>query len=186
MDEFELSEPEKKILLAISRDELRQVLGNMGNTLQLPTEIPATLQHCCGLFVSLYNQHQLRACLGRFNFDKPLLKAIREITRSSALFDSRFPEIKMDEFNDIRIEVSVLTPLNRITNIDEIQLGTHGIYLKNGTMSGTYLPQVANKTGWTIEQFLGHCSKEKAGLGWDGWKNKSTEIYTYRAIVFSE
>ena len=85
---------------------------------------------------------------------------------------------------DIKIEISVLTPLKRINSPDEIILGKHGIYMKKGYNSGTFLPQVANSTGWTKEEFLGHCSRDKAGMGWDGWK--TAELYTYEAIVFGE
>ena len=103
---------------------------------------------------------------------------------SSSTQDSRFPPVKPDELDKIDIEISVLTPLKKIENIDEITLGKHGIYLKKGFASGTFLPQVATETGWTLEEFLGHCARDKAGIGWDGWKE--AEIYTYEAIIFSE
>ena len=72
----------------------------------------------------------------------------------------------------------------KIEDINEIELGKHGIYIKKGHRTGTFLPQVATETGWNLEQFLGHCSQDKAGLGWDGWKE--AEIYIYEALVFSE
>jgi len=49
---------------------------------------------------------------------------------------------------------------------------------------GTFLPQVATETGWTLEEFLGHCAKDKARIGWDGWK--TADIYIYEALVFHE
>ncbi|MEZ5071999.1 MAG: AMMECR1 domain-containing protein [Bacteroidales bacterium] len=64
------------------------------------------------------------------------------------------------------------------------ELGRHGIYIKSGTGTGTFLPQVADQTGWTKEEFLGHCARDKAGIGWEGWKN--AEVYRYEAIVFGE
>jgi uncharacterized protein (TIGR00296 family) len=98
--------------------------------------------------------------------------------------DYRFPKVSKDEMDDIEIEISVLSPLKKIESIDEIELGKHGIYIKKGLSSGTFLPQVAKHTGWTLEEFLGHCSRDKARIGWEGWKN--AEIYTYEAFVFSE
>jgi hypothetical protein len=74
--------------------------------------------------------------------------------------------------------------LKKINNIHEIVLGKHGIYIKKGGRSGTFLPQVADKTHWTLEDFLGHCAGDKAGIGWNGWKD--ADIYTYEAIVFGE
>lgn len=65
-----------------------------------------------------------------------------------------------------------------------MELGKHGIYITKGENSGTFLPQVAVKTGWTKEEFLGHCARDKAGIGWDGWRDADT--YVYEAIVFSD
>jgi uncharacterized protein (TIGR00296 family) len=104
------------------------------------------------------------------------------MTDASATRDTRFYPVRKEEFNDIKIEISVLTPLKKINDISEIELGKHGIYIKKGYYSGTFLPQVATKTGWTLEEFLGHCARDKAHIGWDGWKD--AEIYTYEAIVF--
>jgi hypothetical protein len=74
--------------------------------------------------------------------------------------------------------------MSRITSPDEIILGKHGIYITKGNQSGTFLPQVAKETGWNKEDFLGHCSRDKAGLGWNGWKD--ADVYIYEAAVFSE
>ena len=69
-------------------------------------------------------------------------------------------------------------------SIDELKLGTHGVYIRKGNRSGTFLPQVATETGWSKEEFLGHCARDKAGLAWDGWKD--AELYVYEALVFGE
>jgi len=82
------------------------------------------------------------------------------------------------------IEVSVLSPLRKIQSIDEIELGRHGIYIKSGYNTGTFLPQVADKTGWSVKEFVGRCSRDKAGLGWDGWK--TAELFIYEAIIIKE
>ena len=74
--------------------------------------------------------------------------------------------------------------MRKISSVNEIELGRHGIYIRKGDRSGTFLPQVATETGWTKEEFLGHCARDKAGLGWDGWRD--AEIYVYEANVFSE
>jgi len=103
---------------------------------------------------------------------------------ASATQDYRFTPVQANEIEGLEIEISVLSPMKRITDIDEIILGRHGIYIKKGNAAGTFLPQVASETGWTKEEFLGHCARDKAGIGWDGWKD--AEIYTYEAIVFSE
>ena len=103
---------------------------------------------------------------------------------SAATRDYRFTPVKKEEIKDLELEISVLTPMKKIESIDEIVLGKHGIYIKKGGMGGTFLPQVATQTGWTKEEFLGHCSRDKARLAWDGWKD--ADIYTYEALVISE
>ena len=74
--------------------------------------------------------------------------------------------------------------MKKVYSSDEIILGKHGIYIKKGQFSGTFLPQVAIETGWSKEEFLGHCARDKAGIGWEGWKD--AELFTYEAAVFSE
>jgi len=137
-----------------------------------------------GAFVSLYINEKLRGCIGKFKSDEPLYKVVQEMTVSSATHDYRFSRVERKETPEVRIEISVLTPLKRIESIDEIQLGRHGIYIKKGSSSGTYLPQVASSTGWTVEEFVSHCSRDKAGLGPEGWRN--AELYTYEAIIIKE
>jgi hypothetical protein len=137
-----------------------------------------------GAFVTLKEGGKLRGCIGRFNPDKSLYQTIEDIAISAATRDSRFDPVTPEELNQIEIEISILTPLKKIESIDQIQLGKHGIYIKKGFSSGTFLPQVATETHWTKEEFLGHCARDKAGIGWDGWK--TAEIYTYEAIIISE
>jgi len=103
---------------------------------------------------------------------------------AAALNDHRFIPVNKNELPNIKIEISVLSPLKKINSIDEIILGKHGIYIIKGNRSGTFLPQVATETGWTKEKFLGHCSRDKAKIGWNGWK--TADIFTYTADIFNE
>ena len=112
----------------------------------------------------------------------PLHEIVAEMARAAALEDPRFMPVTKDELDDIDVEISVLTPMRRIKSLDEFQLHKHGIYIKKGYRSGTFLPQVADEVNWTKEEFVGHCAQDKAGIGWDGWKD--AELYVYEAIVF--
>jgi len=103
---------------------------------------------------------------------------------AAATQDHRFNEVQANEISQLKIEISVLTPMKRIKSADEFILGKQGIYIKKGNSSGTFLPQVAAQTGWSKEEFLGHCARDKAGLGWDDWN--TAELYTYEALVFGE
>jgi len=109
---------------------------------------------------------------------------VQDMTIAAATEDYRFSRVVSDELSTIDMEISVLSPLKLIKSIDEFELGKHGIYIKKGSRGGTFLPQVATETGWTKEEFLGHCAQDKAGIGWTGWKD--ADIYIYTAIVFGE
>jgi len=102
----------------------------------------------------------------------------------SAANDYRFEKLNQAELPEVSIEISVLTPLKKIESIDEFELGKHGIYIKQGNNNGTFLPQVAEKTSWTKEEFISRCSNDKARIGYDGWK--TAELFIYEAIVFSD
>ena len=106
------------------------------------------------------------------------------MARSAAFDDPRFPELSKKEASKITIEVSVLSPLKKIQSIDEFKLGRDGIYMIKGYNHGTFLPQVAEETGWNTEEFLGHCARDKAGIGYYGWKD--AELYTYQTEVVKE
>jgi AmmeMemoRadiSam system protein B/AmmeMemoRadiSam system protein A len=181
---FNLSSQEKEQLLAISRATLESYI-NEGELYPVSRRgINSRLKQPSGAFVSLYIGGRLRGCIGNFSPDQPLYEVVQEMTIAAASLDQRFAPVETPELPYISIEISVLTPLQQISSIDEFELDRHGIYMTRDGHSGTFLPQVARETGWSKEDFLGHCSRDKAGLGWDGWKE--AELYVYEAIVFGE
>ncbi|MBP6979289.1 MAG: AmmeMemoRadiSam system protein B [Bacteroidales bacterium] len=181
---FMASTEDRRQLLQIARQTVESYVKNHRTPDLKPEDLGTDLKVPSGAFVTLHKNGNLRGCIGRFNPDEPLYKIVQMMSIASATQDSRFKPVSVDELDEIDIEISVLTPLKKISSIDEIILGKHGIYIKKGFTSGTFLPQVATETGWTKEEFLGHCARDKAGLGWDGWKD--AELYTYEAIIFSE
>ena len=183
-DTFILPAEDKKTLLRIARQTLVSYVEKGTFPIMDVKNLSHKLLKHTGAFVSLYMQGKLKGCIGRFHTDEPLYKVVQEMTISSATRDYRFSRVERDDLPEISIEISVLTPLKRISSIDEIQPGIHGIYIKKGSCSGTYLPQVANGTGWTAEEFVAHCASNKAGLGPEEWKE--AELYTYEAIVIKE
>lgn len=146
--------------------------------------MPAALLSQSGAFVSLYKHGELRGCVGSFMPSGPLYQTIQSMTKAAAFDDSRFSPLAKEELDDISIEISVLSPLKKIDDINEIELGKHGVYIKKSYRSGTLLPQVAIGRNWTVTDFLGHIARDKAGLGWTGWKD--ADIYLYEAFVFGE
>ena len=189
--EFSLSAEDKRILKQIALQSIKDKLtGKNHGDRSLDTlseasnqgPVPMILLRKCGAFVSLHKHGRLRGCIGHFGEDYPLHEIVARMARAAAFEDPRFIPVTSDELADIDIEISVLTPMRRIQSIDEFQLHRHGIYIKKGYRSGTFLPQVADEVNWTKEEFLGHCAQDKAGIGWDGWRD--AELYVYEAIVF--
>ena len=177
---FSLSDDEKQMLKKIAYESIKDSLD--GKPISHPSPLTPHLSSNCGAFVSLHKQGRLRGCIGHFGEDTPLHEIVAEMARAAAFEDPRFMPVTRDELDDLDIEISVLTPMRRIQSLDEFQLHRHGIYIRKGYRSGTFLPQVADEVNWTKEEFVGHCSQDKAGLGWDGWRD--AELYVYEAIVF--
>ena len=182
--EFKLSGKDRKDLLAIARNTIEHSVKDQTKPEIDGTNLSSNLKTNCGAFVTLKKHGELRGCIGRFDAREPLFRVVQEMAIASSTQDSRFMPVAPDELPELEIEISVLTPMRRIHSLDEFELGNHGIYIRKGNRSGTFLPQVAAETGWTKEEFLGHCAREKAGIGWNGWKD--AELFVYEALVFGE
>ena len=179
---FFLTSKEKQELLDIANLSLYQAIKNNKKLIVDESKISKKLKKPLGAFVTLYKNKYLRGCIGTFEPSKPLYKVIVDMTIASALNDSRFKEVNSEEIKDIDIEISVLTPRKKISSLDEIVIGKHGIYIKKGSKTGTYLPHVATKMKWSTKEFLENCSNEKVGIGYDGYKE--AELFIYETIVF--
>jgi MEMO1 family protein len=176
-----LSEQEKKALHQIART----VIENKAKGKPVPEfkiDSP-TLTENRGAFVSIHKRGQLRGCIGYIEGRGPLHRTIEEMAEAAAFRDPRFMPVTDRELPDLEIEISVLTPLKKITDVNEIEVGKHGIYIKQGWSSGLLLPQVATEYGWDRRTFLEHTC-QKAGLPSHAWKEKNTEIYIFSADVF--
>ncbi len=180
---FSLNQKEKELLLEIAKKAIHNYKSKKESERIDLQKLPDSLTKPAGAFVSVYVQKKLRGCIGQLQSgNRPLAEIVADVAVSAAFRDSRFAPITTEELESMHIEISVLTPLQRITRADEIILGKHGIFIKKENHTGTFLPQVAENTNWSVEEFLGNCSKNKAGLGWEGWKD--AELFTYEAIVF--
>ena len=177
---FSLSADEKQTLKEIALTSIKDSLD--GKPISNRSPLTAHLSEKCGAFVSLHKHGRLHGCIGHFGEDVPLHEIVAEMARAAAFEDPRFLPVTRDELADIDIEISVLTPMRRIHSLDEFELHRHGIYIRKGYRSGTFLPQVADEVNWTKEEFVSHCAQDKAGIGWDGWRD--AELYVYEAIVF--
>jgi len=177
-----LSGEEKQALLRIARESIEAELRGEAPP---AAEGQGTPDEKRGAFVSLKKRGKLRGCIGMIEAKKPLAQTVEEMAVAAAFQDPRFPPLRREELKDLRVEISVLTPLRRVADVGAIEIGTHGLYIRKGARAGLLLPQVAIEWRWDRETFLRETCR-KAGLAPDAWRDPETEIYLFSADVFGE
>ena len=178
----DLTDARRKELLKIARAALEEQLRT-GRIPDYKTD-DAVLTRRAGAFVTLRKDSELRGCIGHVRGDTALYRVVQEMAVAAATSDPRLPQLKADELSKVSIEISVLSPLRRITDMQQIQVGTHGLMIAKGNQQGLLLPQVPIEQGWNREQYLeGLC--QKAGLAAGCWREDAM-LYAFTAIVFGE
>jgi AmmeMemoRadiSam system protein B/AmmeMemoRadiSam system protein A len=179
---LELTSAQREELLSLARSTLVEVI-NSGQLPAYETDDPV-ISRRSGAFVTLKKNGELRGCIGNLQSNAPLYRVVQEMTASAATADPRFYPVTSEELGQISIEISVLSPLRRIMDIDEIEVGTNGLVIYQAEAQGVLLPQVPIEEGWDRETFLENLCL-KAGLPSDCWQGKPT-LYTFTALVFGE
>jgi AmmeMemoRadiSam system protein A len=180
---MQLTDSDKKELLRIARTSIEQAMKGVLTSSREKTAGP--LEELRGVFVTLRVKGDLRGCIGYVEPRLPLREAVCEVAQKAAFEDPRFPPLGEEELRGVEIEISVLSPLQKITSVDEIEVGTHGLVVDAGFTRGLLLPQVATEYGWGREEFLSHTAR-KAGLPADAWKHQGVELFSFTSDVFSE
>lgn len=175
-----LSQEERQRLKIIAKEAIEGILFGKDND---PVELTDRLKEKCGAFVTIKNRGSLRGCIGYIRGYLPLHETVKDMALQAAFHDPRFEPVRKDEWPDINIEISVLTPMRKIEDINEIEVGIHGIYIEKGMYSGLLLPQVATEQKWDRIAFLEYTCF-KAGLPKDAWKSKDIDIFIFSAEVF--
>ncbi|MBN1871205.1 MAG: AmmeMemoRadiSam system protein B [Candidatus Omnitrophica bacterium] len=179
-----LSNEQQKRLLEIARSTIKTYLQT-GKVMEIKEADPLFNKEM-GAFVTLHEHGQLRGCIGNIIGRGPLYLTVRDMAIESATGDPRFPKVTLAELDDIDIEISVLSELEKVDSVDDIKMGVHGVLVRKGFSSGVFLPQVAAETGWSKEEFMTNLCAHKAGLLPDAWKHKDCDIYIFEAEVFGE
>lgn len=178
-----LSDEDKATLRTIARNA---ICGRLQKPSVPDVEPPsARLQEPGGAFVCLKIRGGLRGCIGSIEPRGPLYRIVGDMAVQAAFCDPRFPPLGAEEVEQIHLEISVLTPFQDIHGPEEIEIGKHGLFVRQGSRSGLLLPQVATEYGWDQVRFL-ESTCQKAGLPKDAWKHPDTRIQTFSADVFSD
>ncbi|OPY69455.1 MAG: hypothetical protein A4E57_01142 [Syntrophorhabdaceae bacterium PtaU1.Bin034] len=178
--DLHFSDEERDVLKKIAKGSIERIL--FGKEEERLT-VPDNLKKKMGAFVCLKTKGELKGCIGYVKGQLPLDQTVRQMAVEAAFHDPRFMPLSEAEWKDTDIEISVLTPMKRIENTDEIQVGIHGLFIEKGFESGLLLPQVATENGWDRTSFLEYACL-KAGLPRNAWRSKDTKIYVFSADVF--
>jgi uncharacterized protein len=177
-----LTRKEQQQLLALSRKTITDYVTH-GHVKEIAVEDDG-LAEKAGCFVTIKLHENLRGCIGCFTSEKPLWQTVQEFAIAAASRDPRFYPLHPEELDEITIEISVLSSLRKIESIDEIEIGTHGLYIEKNMYRGVLLPQVAKEYGWDKTTFLRQTSL-KAGLEPDAWES-GADLYIFSAQIFGE
>ena len=181
-DPIELSEAERAELLAIAREAIAaRIEGREPALRPRSSRLSATR----AAFVCLKVGGRLRGCIGSLTATGPLWESVRDMAAEAAFADPRFMPLTARELPRVELEVTVLSPLEKIDNPAEVIVGRHGLFISRGNRQGVLLPQVATEYGWDRETFLDETC-QKAGMGPGCWRQEGTEIYVFTATVFGE
>lgn len=202
-----LTEAQQQELLRLARTTITAYLQS-GQIPKYETGDPM-LTRCAGAFVTLWGRnslsdhdptHQLvlnippfpdqfpekrlRGCIGHIWADTPLYLVVQEMAVAAATRDVRLAAVTIEELDEIRIEISILSPTQRLDDLQQIQLGRHGLLIVRGNRRGLLLPEVAIERGWDRKMFLKALCL-KAGLPLDSWPGQAT-LYAFTTLKFGE
>lgn len=177
-----LSEDDRKLLLALARQAIVSAVRNERLRDLIPRHGVFSQRH--GVFVTLHLRGSLQGCIGVTEPSEPLGEAVARCAVCAALEDPRFSPLRPAQLPDLRIEISLLSPLQPI-HPDQVVIGLHGLFLRRGPQRGLLLPQVALEHGMSRETFLEQTCR-KAGLLADAWRDPETEILAFTCEVIAE
>jgi AmmeMemoRadiSam system protein A len=181
---FDLSDDHRKTLLVIARQSITTILD--GRTPDWNGEVDETLRRPAGAFVTLRTRDgELRGCIGSIRAVDPLHKAVASSAVSAAFRDPRFPPLQAGEIEQLELEISVMGPIEPVTDIGNIVVGRDGLIISRGRYAGLLLPQVATEYEWDCLTFLDQACL-KAGLPPGAWRADDCRVEKFSAIVFGE
>ncbi len=182
---LDLSDDHRKTLLGIARQSIAAILDGRAPEWNAD-ELDETLLRPAGAFVTLRTRDgDLRGCIGSIRATEQMYRAIVSSAISAAFRDPRFEPLRPGELELLALEISVMGPIEVVTNIEEIEVGRDGLIISRGRYAGLLLPQVATEYEWDRETFLDQTCV-KAGLPPGAWRSGDCRVEKFSAIVFGE
>lgn len=181
---FSLAEPDREELLKLARLSVETAVREQKLYDYKGAASPPLMQER-GAFVTLKEKGELRGCVGYIAPMRPLSYTVRDVAALAAVRDRRFPPVTAAELGELRYEVSVLSPLRRVLDVRNIEVGRDGLVIRRGDSEGLLLPQIPVEQGWDRATFLEQACL-KAGLPANAWRDERTDIFSFTALVFGE
>jgi len=193
---FSITDEEKTALLALARETIAAKLEGRQSNFRLEPSLQkavdngdSALSKPCGAFVTLHSRaggkRNLRGCIGRMIASTALEKTVSTMALEAAFGDPRFPPLGKHELDEIVIEISALSPMERCPDARSVKVGVHGLYLIHRGRAGVLLPQVPIEQGWNLDEYLEYICI-KAGLPSGSYDEPGAELFTFTAVVFGE
>ena len=176
-----MTDPEQQALIALAHAAMTARVS--GGVAASPS-VGRPLADPGAAFVTLRRHAKLRGCVGHTERDCSLAEVVMRCAASAATDDPRFPSVTLDELVTVAVEISVLTPLERVSEFETIVVGRDGLMVSSGVRRGVLLPQVAVEFGWDRDAFLRQTCL-KAGLEPDAW-NTGACVFRFEAEIFGE
>jgi len=174
----------QKRLLRLSRQTLESFVHRVRPSHE-EVQDPYLLSTLYGSFVSLHKGDELRGCVGTCVATSPLFRTVIEMTEAAASQDHRFSPVAESEIPEIKIAISILSPLKPVDDFSALEVGQHGLHVARGDRRGVLLPQVATEYGWDMETFLQQACM-KAGLNEGAWRSTDTRISSFTSVLIEE
>lgn len=182
----DLSRNQQVKLLNLARNTIHEYIkGNRNYNVPEQEFTDSIFNERCGAFVTLHINGSLRGCIGYIEGADTIPNTVRDMAKASAFRDPRFPSLTMREYKYIDIEISILSPIERVRGVSDIIIGKDGLIITCGSKSGLLLPQVATENNWDLTTFLENTCY-KAGLAGNAWQRKDAVIEKFSAQVFGE
>lgn len=179
-----LTEQEKSFLFDLVRSCIERGFEGLPPLMEdgLPVPPDGALKEHLGAFVTLDIKGQLRGCIGMMRPAGPLYVTVAAMARAAAFHDQRFPALTKEEWPNVGFEISILGPTSPCPDIEQIELGRHGILLESRGRTSVFLPQVPVEQGWSVKGTLEHLCR-KADLPPGTWRDRTATVYWYESLL---
>jgi len=179
-----LSDTDREVMFHAARLSITRALAGLP-PLPAGNEVPDTLRREAGAFVTLLLARELRGCIGFIEPVASIYDTVCEAAARAATEDPRFDPVDPAEAANLAVEISVLSPMRRVSDVREIEIGTHGLLVQHGRHRGLLLPQVAAEYGWDRDTFIRQ-TMHKAGLSPTQWNHPDVRLYVFSADVYHQ